>query len=607
VLAVHQVGNRKLSWETSHDLPEYDAVVIGSGQAGLSCASVLSQFGQRVLVLEQHEVTGGGAHTFSVEGKEGRFDSGLHFTVPQHELLLQLTTGAASPPVRTPKLGESDGTYERIAFASGDQPPLALTGGVPELADALKQRFPGHKRAIEHYFALSERVQLRFALWIVSALLPMWLRVRMLRSPLMEVWRRWAAVSTATALESLFPGDDAETHKLRTLASGLWLDTGSPPSRMSFWMQTAVFGGFQVLGAGYPEGGPQEMALAMVESIEARGGAVYVRCPVESIAVDRSTGKALGVTLPGGRLIRAKRVVSGIGWRKTMAMLPPDSAPPRQPVTSQSCGFVMGNITLSGTAEELGISSANMWIQPSSEANGYNAIKGIDDFMAAPLKVDRRHLALGITFPSCKDRTHEARHPGVHCCQILAPAEWRHFERFVPLGAQPPSRHAPPHAEREKSKEYAAVKQQWADRMLDALHTHYPATRGRVTHVDISTPLTIENFLRPGNGAAIGLDVTPARFVDEDEVRVLDMRSHIPGLWLCGQDVLMCGQVLAAASGTLCALRMLGPLTWLRFAFRAVRLLTPTAAGVVWAAMFSRKAGMIGAQSSSSRHSRKVS
>ena len=132
---------------------------------------------------------------------------------------------------------------------------------------------------------------------------------------------------------------------------------------------------WQVLGAGYPEGGPQEMALAMVESIEARGGAVYVRCPVESIAVDRSTGKALGVTLPGGRLIRAKRVVSGIGWRKTMAMLPPDSAPPRQPVTSQSCGFVMGNITLSGTAEELGISSANMWIQPSSEANGYNAIK----------------------------------------------------------------------------------------------------------------------------------------------------------------------------------------------------------------------------------------
>ena len=37
-----QVGHRKLSWEASHDLPEYDAVVIGSGQGWLSCAAVLA-------------------------------------------------------------------------------------------------------------------------------------------------------------------------------------------------------------------------------------------------------------------------------------------------------------------------------------------------------------------------------------------------------------------------------------------------------------------------------------------------------------------------------------------------------------------------------------
>ena len=55
------------------------------------------------------------------------------------------------------------------------------------------------------------------------------------------------------------------------------------------------------------------------------------------------------------------------------------------------------------------------------------------------------------------------------------------------------------------------------------------------------------------------------------------MRGPVDGLWLCGQDVLMCGQVLAAASGTICALRMLGPLAWLRFAFRAVRFLAPAA------------------------------
>eukprot|EP00966_Prymnesium_polylepis_P270756 6255108-Prymnesium_polylepis.1 len=37
----------------------------------------------------------------------------------------------------------------------------------------------------------------------------------------------------------------------------------------------------------------------------------------------------------------------------------------------------------------------------------------------------------------------------------------------------------------------------------------------------------------------------------------------------------MCGQVLAAAGGILCALRMLGPLRWLQFVLRAVLLLLP--------------------------------
>ena len=105
-------------------------------------------------------------------------------------------------------------------------------------------------------------------------------RLALLRSPAMRLWPRWSSVTTTEALAELLPGDDAEAHKLRALATGLWLDTGSPPSRMTFWMQTAVFGGFQKLGAGYPVGGPQEMALSMVEAIEARGGSVFVRAPV---------------------------------------------------------------------------------------------------------------------------------------------------------------------------------------------------------------------------------------------------------------------------------------------------------------------------------------
>ena len=47
-----------------------------------------------------------------------------------------------------------------------------------------------------------------------------------------------------------------------------------------------------------------------------------------------------------------------------------------------------------------------------------------------------------------------------------------------------------------------------------------------------------------GELGAIGLDVTADRFVDAEEVSRLDARvKSVGGLWVAGQDSLMCGQV----------------------------------------------------------------
>jgi hypothetical protein len=54
-------------------------IIIGSGSGGSTCANLLSQSGQRVLVLEQHPtVTGGCTHSFQEENCE--WDTGLHYT-----------------------------------------------------------------------------------------------------------------------------------------------------------------------------------------------------------------------------------------------------------------------------------------------------------------------------------------------------------------------------------------------------------------------------------------------------------------------------------------------------------------------------------------------
>lgn len=52
-------------------IPEnLDAVVIGSGIGGMTCASLLAKVGKKVLVLEQHDQAGGCCHTFHDKGNE---------------------------------------------------------------------------------------------------------------------------------------------------------------------------------------------------------------------------------------------------------------------------------------------------------------------------------------------------------------------------------------------------------------------------------------------------------------------------------------------------------------------------------------------------------
>ena len=47
---------------------EWDAVVVGSGIGGLSCAAILANAGKRVLVCEAHDRAGGVAHDYEVQG-----------------------------------------------------------------------------------------------------------------------------------------------------------------------------------------------------------------------------------------------------------------------------------------------------------------------------------------------------------------------------------------------------------------------------------------------------------------------------------------------------------------------------------------------------------
>eukprot|EP00966_Prymnesium_polylepis_P292269 6749642-Prymnesium_polylepis.1 len=79
----------------------------------------------------------------------------------------------------------------------------------------------------------------------------------------------------------------------------------------------------------------------MVEAIEARGGAVFVRAPVQRIVLDRA-GRASGIELQDGTVVSAARVVSGAGFRATASLLPADVSRACRPLDTKQSDGVRG-------------------------------------------------------------------------------------------------------------------------------------------------------------------------------------------------------------------------------------------------------------------------
>eukprot|EP00931_Biecheleriopsis_adriatica_P114955 TRINITY_DN9081_c0_g2_i1.p1 TRINITY_DN9081_c0_g2~~TRINITY_DN9081_c0_g2_i1.p1 ORF type:complete len:711 (-),score=127.27 TRINITY_DN9081_c0_g2_i1:101-2197(-) len=581
-------GKLRFSGKAATEKGPYDTIIVGSGMGGLTCGSVLAQLGYKVLVLEAHEIAGGSTHDYNVDGKtDWKFPSGLHYTIPASEEMLQVACGSSVPPVRFGRMGDDtikhDGAYDRVRLPRTKDDELRIISDVA-LKTELRARFPGLVPQIERFERLSVILLSSFPLWCAMHSMPWTVRRPLMASLLPNAWWRNAGRSAEEVLDELFadaPASERENVlKLQAYICGLWLDSGCPPDRVSFFMIAAVGLGFPHEGGAYPEGGTGEMAAALVQSIEARGGACFVRAPVAKVLVDERSGRATGVEMAveaGGVQLHASRVVSACGWRNTARLCKETNAFPavEELECPQGDGFVMANIGIKGSASELALECTNMELVPAGD--GLSVFDGIRNYMKDPLGVPPMEIPMMITFPSVKDRAYQRAKNGAaggangesrETAQILCLAK---HEWFGSLPAWMPAWQHP-----TRSDTYKELKKKWTDRLLSALLSIYPQLEGKIELADLSTPQTIEHYLPTGSGSAIGLDTSAGkgcRFTDLKVMKQLDMKSPIPGLWLTGQDALCCGVPLAQAAGLITALRIAGPFSAARFFVRTLCLL----------------------------------
>ncbi|TMA36189.1 MAG: NAD(P)/FAD-dependent oxidoreductase [Deltaproteobacteria bacterium] len=288
--------------EAAHD--RYDAIVVGSGLGGLTCAALLARAGRRVLIVERHDRPGGYAHAFRRRGY--RFDSAVHLVsgcepVPfegggvLHDLLSEL------------------GVRERCDFVRVDPcyrvewPGMTLDAPceLERFAEAHAERFPREAKGIRGF--LEDCLTIRGEASRAEEQGAGPLR-RPERFPLLLRYRR------ATLAQVL--GARVEDPAARAALAALWPYLGLPPSRVSFLYFATMLTSYVADGAYYCRGSFQAFADALVAAAVGSGGELLLRAPVRRILVEQ--GRAVGVLLENGQCVRAPVVISNADARQTV-------------------------------------------------------------------------------------------------------------------------------------------------------------------------------------------------------------------------------------------------------------------------------------------------
>lgn len=505
----------------------FDAIVIGSGLGGLTCAALLAKTGKRVLVLERHYTAGGFTHSFRRRGYE--WDVGVHYIgdvhkphSPMRRVFDTITDGKL-------EWAKMDEVYDRMVIADTYYDYHA---GVAQFREGLLEHFPKAGPDIDRYLQLIRSASRNVAGHFGQRLLPQALQ----GTAAAAIRRIGGDYFGRTTFEVL--KECTSDPKLAAVLTGQWGDYGVPPKQSSFAMHALVAQHY-LDGGNFPVGGASQIAANIIPVIEASGGAVLVDAEVEQILLKR--GRAAGVRMSNGDEITAATVISAAGVHTTYStLLPKDVAEgsgmlDKVKALPRSVGHLGLYVGLQGSREDLQLEQANMWVY-----RDYDHDASLQRFLTEP---STDFPLMYLSFPSTKDPAWATNYPGKSTIDVIAPAPWSWFSQW---------QHQP---WKNRGAAYDDFKGQLSERLLEEIYRRAPHTKGHVDHVELSTPLSTATFSNYAGGELYGLEHTPYRFSQ----RWLTPKTPIKGLYLTGQDIMFCGVGSALMSGVLTASTLLGP------------------------------------------------
>lgn len=515
---------------------DLDAIIIGSGIGGLSCAAYLSRLGKRCLVLEQHYIAGGCTHCFEEHGYE--FDTGIHYVgnIEKRKKYLDLIT---ETPIEWDQMGiDNNLVYDEICIGTKKAKHYNFRAGKQNFINDLVLRFPNSRYAIEEYVRLCVEVSKKDQFFNLKIMKPRWL------SYIINYFSstRFFQMNYKSALEVI--QELTDNKELQAVLLSQFGDYGHTPSNASFFLHASIANHY-FEGGWYPRGGSSEIAKKIIPVIEKTGGRVLVGKAVDSIIINNSKAVGVIVNTTNDKAsykswipIYAPTIISACGVLNTYNKLLPKEVVPRNILTKvnkigPSGTMVYLFVGMNDTPENLKLRSSNIWHWPTDNGD-YDAM--LENFYNDP---DNAPIPMFIGFPCAKDSTWSERYPGKSNAVILTMIDYKLFEQWENT------------TQGKRGNDYEILKQHFENRILEeGLYKYYPQCREKVDFTLVGSPLTFNYYIGSQKGEVYGLNGVCERFKINDWLRP---ETDVNGLYLTGCDITTLGVTGGIMSGILTA------------------------------------------------------
>jgi all-trans-retinol 13,14-reductase len=580
---------------------EFDTIVIGSGIGGSTCANLLAQSGQRVLLLEQHYRTGGCTHSFKKNGCE--WDTGLHYT--SKDMGTKTTRPGALVHFMTGGLQEwsdLDDPYDEVNFPNDEnvKPGLPNTssyrfrtepnpcGKNATMDDIIASIDPANeelKKRVHVYVALCLEISDGFTALGISRVLPSWLHF--LVNKRVERLYRIASMTVRDVQYAIFnlgygpdqlllasscpkapigPEPDPCLRRLKAVLTHPIGDYAVQPREASMAAHGVTMAHYS-RGASYTVGPTKNLSIRASSLVREFGGDVFTNAFVYEIIVEngRAAGVRVGETkaaapesaataaagLPEVEAsvmlteIRAKNIVwSGGIYNLYSKRLPQDLPQVKdfqdsaKRTVRPSNGHIFLFCKLRGDASDLDLPTHNKWW-----FNNYDLDEAYDEYFSNPRSTCPPTVYIG--FPCTKDVTWKKRFPGVSNCVLISDGLWEWFKEWEDKPAA------------NRGESYEVFKKQLSENLLDILYEMVPQTKGKVEFHMLGTPLTEVTYFASFQGGSYGTKCVPEMFDEVNRKWTTSPRTSIPGLFLAGSDAFLpsvCGAMYGGCFGAVAVL-----------------------------------------------------